>query len=698
VCVCVCVCACVVNSVRDGILQATSKQVFKYKPYHTHGSSSDPCPHPSAATPTPQPLALAGHIAMQILHTGRYGYHFNPVSASATKSPISWYKAKALTTAGVEQTISDFAKSATFARQAGYDGVEIMGSEGYLINQFLVKKTNMRTDQYGGSYENRMRIAVEIVSAVRKAVGKDFIIIYRLSMLDLVEGGSTWEEVVELAQKIEQAGATIINTGIGWHEARIPTIATMVPRGAFAWVTQKMKGSVNIPLCTTNRINAPETIEDVLAGGKADMVSMARPFLADPNFVLKAMQGKSDEINTCIGCNQACLDHVFQTKTASCLVNPRACHETSLVVKPLGASGAGKQRVAVIGAGPAGMSCAVTAAERGHDVTLFEKDSQIGGQFNMAKLVPGKEEFHETLRYFGKMLTKHNVNLQLSTEATIDTLAGKFDSIVVATGVTPRDPMIPNNSNGKVSIVSYIDVLRGKAKVGKRVAIVGAGGIGFDVADFLTHPHNPNIKHGPNGENVPQLDDAAINEFLQDWNIDTQINAGGVLAADAIGVKAQIPRKVYLLQRKKGKLGAGLGKTTGWIHRTVLKKRDVEEISNCKYVEVSEAGLVIERMGKQELLQVDTVVQCAGQVSFKPLHDQLKARGDKAKLFLIGGAQEAGELDAKRAIDQGVRLAAQIETCQSGDVFEAPVSAAFKAKTMWDDVQSRGLKALFSSK
>jgi len=459
-----------------------------------------------------------------------------------------------------------------------------------------------------------------------------------------------------------------------------------------------MMGSVNIPLCTTNRINAPETIEDVIASGKADMVSMARPFLADPNFVLKAMEGKAEEINTCIGCNQACLDHVFQTKTASCLVNPRACHETSLVVKPLGASGAVKQRVAVIGAGPAGLSCAVTAAERGHEVTLFEKDSQIGGQFNMAKLVPGKEEFHETLRYFGNMLKKHKVNLRVSTEATLESLSGNFDSIVVATGVIPRDPLIPNNSNGKVSMVSYIDVLKGKVKVGARVAIVGAGGIGFDVADYLTHPHNSAIKHGPNGENVPLLDDAAINEFLNEWNIDTKINAGGVLPADAVGEKARIPRKVYLLQRKKGKLGAGLGKTTGWIHRTVLKKREVEEIDNCKYVEVSEAGLVIERMGERRVLEVDTVVQCAGQVSYKPLHDQLQARGDKAKLFLIGGAHEAGELDAKRAIDQGVRLAAQIETCQSGAVFEAPVSAAFRAKTMWEEVQSKGLKALFSSK
>ena len=505
--------------------------------------------------------AEGGHIAMQILHTGRYGYHFNPVSASATKSPISWYKAKALTTEGVEQTISDFAKSAAYAKAAGYDGVEIMGSEGYLINQFLVKKTNMRTDKYGGSYENRMRIAVEIVKAARRAVGKDFIIIYRLSMLDLVEGGSTWEEVVELAQKIEQAGATIINTGIGWHEARIPTIATMVPRGAFTWVTQKMKGSVNIPLCTTNRINAPETIEDVIAQGRADMVSMARPFLADPDFVLKAMHGQADEINTCIGCNQACLDHVFQTKTASCLVNPRACHETSLVVKPLSATaGAVKQRVAVIGAGPAGLSCAVTAAERGHEVTLYEKDTEIGGQFNMAKRVPGKEEFHETLRYFGNMLKKHKVDVRLGTEATVDALSGNYDSIVIATGVTPRDPQIPNNSNGKVSMVSYIDVLKGNAKVGEKVAVVGAGGIGFDVADFLTHPHNPDIKHGPHGENVPLLDDVAINEFLQDWNIDNQISGpGGVLSAAAGAQKAPIARKVYLLQRKKGKLGAGLG-------------------------------------------------------------------------------------------------------------------------------------------
>ena len=642
-----------------------------------------------------------GHICMQILHTGRYAYHFNSVSASATKSPISWYKAKALSTSEVQQTISDFAKSAAYAKQAGYDGVEIMGSEGYLINQFLVAKTNLRTDQYGGSYENRMRFATEIVSSVRKAVGKDFIIIYRLSMIDLVEGGSTWEEVVELAQRIEAAGATIINTGIGWHEARVPTIATMVPRGAFTWVTQKLKGSVGIPLCTTNRINAPETVEDVLASGRADIVSMARPFLADPMFVLKAMQGKAHEINTCIGCNQACLDHIFQSKTASCLVNPRACHETTLVVKPLAAS-IPKQRVAVIGAGPAGLACATTAAERGHNVTLFEKDNFIGGQFNMAKKVPGKEEFHETLRYFGHMLTKHGVNVKLSTEVTAEMLAGQFDSIVIATGVTPRDPQIPNNSQGKVKVLSYVDVLRGNAEVGQRVAVVGAGGIGFDVADYLTHPHNPAIKHGPNGENIPKVDDVAVQDFLQQWDIDDRIKQGGLLpaAASAPPSNKKAPdsplRKVYLLQRKGGKLGASLGKTTGWIHRTTLKKRHVEEISGCKYVEVSADGLVIERAGKRSVLPVDTVVQCAGQLPYRPLHEALQARGDTAKLFLIGGAQEAGELDAKRAIDQGVRLAAQIETSPSGAVYEAPVSAAFKAKTLWDEVQNKGIKALFS--
>ena len=636
-----------------------------------------------------------GHIAMQILHSGRYGYHWNSVSASATKSPISWFKAKALSGTEVEETIDDFVKSAEMAQKAGYDGVEVMGSEGYLINQFIVSKTNKRTDKWGGSYENRCRLPIEIVKQIREKVGKDFIIIYRLSMLDLVEGGSTWEEVVELAKKIEAAGASIINTGIGWHEARVPTIATMVPRGGYAWVTQKLKGSVNIPLCTTNRINAPETVEDILASGKSDMVSMARPFLADSHFVQKAMHDQAEEINTCIGCNQACLDHVFQTKTASCLVNPRACHELELKIEKVAPGKA--QRIAIIGAGPAGLAAAVTAAERGHDVTLFEKEDHIGGQFNMAKKIPGKEEFHETLRYYGKMIEKHGVNVCLSTAATADSLhEGNFDSIVVATGVLPRDPAIPDNSNGKVNVVSYIDVLRNNAKVGKSVAVIGAGGIGFDVSDFITHKHSPNVTFGPNGENPPKVDEVAITEFLEDWKIDKEITQGGLMPQSDLVDKQEPNPKVYLLQRKGGKVGAGLGKTTGWIHRTVLKKRQVEEVNNCQYKEITEEGLVIDRKGSKQVLPVDTVVLCAGQVPFRVLHDELRSKGSKTKLFLIGGAQEAGELDAKRAIDQGTRLAAQIEYAEAGAVFEAPVSATYKAKVKYEAFQKDGIKALFA--
>jgi 2,4-dienoyl-CoA reductase (NADPH2) len=635
-----------------------------------------------------------GHICMQILHTGRYGYHFNSVSASALKSPISWFKPKALSSKEVLGTIDDFVKCATYAREAGYDGVEIMGSEGYLINQFLVSKTNHRTDEWGGSYDNRMRFATEIVRKVREACGKDFIIIYRLSMLDLVDDGSSWQEVVELAQRIEAAGATIINTGIGWHEARVPTIATMVPRGGFSWVTKKMKGNVNIPLCTTNRINTPETAEDILANGHSDMVSMARPFLADPDFVKKAMEARADEINTCIGCNQACLDHVFSSKTASCLVNPRACHETTLRIHP----STKKQKVAVIGAGPAGLAASTTMQERGHDVTLFERDAHIGGQFNMAKKVPGKEEFHETLRYFQKMIDKHGVDLQLGRDVTADMLkAGGYDSVVVATGVVPRNIDLPDKSNGKVKILSYIDVLRHGAEVGKSVAVIGAGGIGYDVSDYLTHPHHEGIVLGPNGENPPQVDDKAVDAFLQDWHIDRGIDVRGGLTGDptkatAGGGDASVDRKIYLLQRKGGKLGAGLGKTTGWIHRTVLRKRQVEEMNNCKYVEVTEEGLVIDRKGKQVTLPVDTVVVCAGQTPLRTLEKELGTAGPK--VFLVGGAQEAGELDAKRAIDQATRLAAVIETANSGDVFEAPVTMTYKMMTKFNNYREKGLKGL----
>jgi 2,4-dienoyl-CoA reductase (NADPH2) len=643
-----------------------------------------------------------GKIAMQILHTGRYGYHLSPVSASAIKAPIGWLTPKALGNSEILRTIDDFVKCTTLAKEAGYDGVEIMGSEGYFINQFLVSRTNKRTDEWGGSYENRMRLPVEIVKQTRKAVGEDFIIVYRLSMLDLVEGGSTWEEVVELAHRIKAAGASIINTGVGWHEARIPTIATMVPRGAFSWVTERMRAEVDLPLITTNRINTPEVAESILATGQADMVSMARPFLADSQMIKKAMEGRADEINTCIGCNQACLDHIFQSKRASCLVNPRACHETTLKIVPV-AEGK-KQRIAVVGGGPAGLSCATTAAERGHSVTLFEKSGQVGGQFNMAKKIPGKEEFYETIRYFNKQLGLLGVDVRLNAEATTEQLA-EFDSVVIATGVVPRAVPLTSSSGGKVKVLSYVEVLSGGAAVGNSVAVIGAGGIGFDVSDFLTHTHEA---HGSGSSsdalpsdptttpNVPYVDKAAVDQFLKDWGVDKSIGTGGGLLPkkDASAVTPS-PRKVFLLQRKVGKVGAGLGKTTGWIHRTTLKKRAVEEISGCKYVEVTEEGLVIEVKGKRRTLPVDTIVLCAGQESYKPLFDSLiKAQPPSApsqevqdgkaaqKVFIIGGAQSAGELDAKRAIDQGVRLASQIEDAKTGDVFEVEHNISFAVKAM----------------
>lgn len=630
-----------------------------------------------------------GRIAMQILHTGRYGYHFNSVSASAIKSPIGWFKPRALSRSEILSTIDDFVRCSTLAKAAGYDGVEIMGSEGYLINQFLAAKTNKRTDEWGGSYENRMRLATEIVRRVRQAVGLEFIIIYRLSMLDLVEHGSSWSEVVELAQRIEAAGATIFNTGIGWHEARVPTIATMVPRGAFSWVTHKLRGQVSIPLCTTNRINMPDTAEDILRSGAADMVSMARPFLADSEFVLKTIEGRTNEINTCIGCNQACLDHIFVSKRASCLVNPRACYETSLVIKPITLGNA--KNIAVVGAGPAGLACATTAAKRGHRVTIFEKDLDIGGQFNMAKLVPGKEEFYETLRYFRSMLRKYGVNVLVGTEATEDSLRD-FDIVVLATGVLPRQVNITDkqkSSTRRVNVMSYVDVLRYGNTVGKRVAVVGAGGIGFDVSDFLTHSGGRERKVlDLEGGMTPAVDHDAVETFLNDWSIDKAISRGGLLSQTteknsgfnsrdntSHGINA---RKIYLLQRKDGKLGAGLGKTTGWIHRSTLRKRGVEEISGCKYIEVNDEGLVIECEGKLRTLAVDTVVICAGQESYKPLLGPLLQSAAERPVFVIGGALEAGELDAKRAIDQGTRLAAVIETAKTGQVFDAPVETVAK--------------------
>lgn len=611
-----------------------------------------------------------GKIAMQILHTGRYGYHPWAVSASPVKAPIGWFTPHGLTKKEINETIKDFVNSAVLAKTAGYDGVEVMGSEGYLINQFLVNRTNKRTDEWGGSYQNRIRFPIEIIKQMREAVGRDFIIIYRLSMLDLVEDGSSWQEVVELAQNIKDAGASIINTGIGWHEARIPTIATMVPRGAFAWVTKKMRQELHgIPLCTTNRINSPDVAESILADGAADMVSMARPFLADPHFVEKAMNNQGHLINTCIGCNQACLDHIFVSKRASCLVNPIAAHELELVIKPVAAHE--KKKIAVVGGGPAGLSFATTAAQRGHEVTLFDKDNKVGGQFNMAKLVPGKEEFYETIRYFTNMLKLHNVTLELGKQVDANDLIG-FDSVVLATGVIPRQVKIPNHST-KVKVLSYIDVLRNHAEVGQNVAVIGAGGIGFDIADFLTHGEEHHNNNDDKSPLQPFVEENRVAQFLNEWGIDQTITEGGLLKKNPA---LDTPRKVYLLQRKPGKVGSSLGKTTGWIHRTTLKRRRVEELSGCKYVEITDQGLTIEQNGKQRILPVDTVVICAGQEPLKDLQAPLQKM--QKPVFLIGGSLEASELDAKRAIDQGTRLATKIEIAKPGEVFNAPIEQSHK--------------------
>ena len=577
-----------------------------------------------------------GKIAMQILHFGRYAYHPGLVAPSPVKAPISPATPRELSTAEVWQTVEDYAHCAAMAQKAGYDGVEVMGSEGYLINEFIAARTNHRTDEWGGSYENRMRFPVEIVKRVRERVGTNFIIIYRLSMLDLVDGGSSFDEVVQLAQAIEAAGATIINTGIGWHEARIPTIATSVPRGAYTWVTHKMKGKVGIPLITTNRINTPEVAEEVLARGDADMVSMARPFLADADFVNKAAAGKADTINTCIGCNQACLDHTFSGKITSCLVNPRACHETILKIEPT----ASKKRVAVVGAGPAGLAASTTAARRGHDVTLFESGADVGGQFNVAKQIPGKEEFYETLRYFRHEIAGSGVKTRFNTRVTADALIQEgFDEVILATGVTPRTPPIDGIDHPKV--LGYLDVLRDKKPVGKSVAVIGAGGIGFDVAEYLTHE----------GES-PSLNIAKFNE---EWGIDSTY-------ADRGGIKQphlpKPPRQVFLLQRKTSKVGDGLGKTTGWIHRTSLKNRNVEMIAGASYTRIDDAGLHISVGGKDMVLPVDNVVVCAGQDPLRELQAALEAAGQK--VTLIGGADVAAELDAKRAIKQGTEVAAAL--------------------------------------
>jgi 2,4-dienoyl-CoA reductase (NADPH2) len=580
--------------------------------------------------------AEGGKIAMQILHFGRYSYQPNLVAPSALQAPINPFVPHELSGDEVEQTIADFVQCAALAQHAGYDGVEIMGSEGYLINEFIAARTNHRSDEWGGAYENRIRFPVEIVRRVRERVGPNFILIYRLSMLDLVEGGSTLEEVIQLAQAIERAGATIINTGIGWHEARIPTIATKVPRAAFAWVTQRVMGQVGIPLVATNRINTPELAEQLLADGLCDMVSMARPFLADADFVRKAREGRSDEINTCIGCNQACLDHTFAGKVTSCLVNPRACHETELVIRPADA----KKRVAVVGAGPAGLACAVTAAERGHAVTLIEAGAEIGGQFNIAKRIPGKEEFHETLRYFRRQIELRGIELRLNTRATAEGLAAEgFDEVVLATGIVPRRPPIDGLDHPKA--LGYLDVLRDGAPVGQKVAIVGAGGIGFDVAEYLTHS-------GHSASLDPQ-------KFFAEWGVDTgYARAGGLRPA-----QPEAPaRKVHLLQRKKSKVGDQLGKTTGWIHRTGLKARGVGMSSSVSYQRIDDAGLHVTIDGVEQTLPVDHVVICAGQEPLRELHDQLKTAGHK--VHLIGGADEAAELDAKRAIAQGTTLAATL--------------------------------------
>ncbi|WLT30830.1 NADPH-dependent 2,4-dienoyl-CoA reductase [Geothrix sp. PMB-07] len=579
--------------------------------------------------------AAGGKIALQILHGGRYSYHPLSVAPSALKSPITPFKPRELSPRAIRATIRDYARCAALAQRAGYDGVEIMGSEGYLINQFIAARTNRRTDAWGGSYDNRMRFPLEIVKAVREAVGAEFIIIFRLSMLDLVPDGSTWEEVVQLAKALEAAGVTILNTGIGWHEARVPTIGAMVPRGAYAWVTRKLKGEVGIPLITTNRINAPEVAEEILADGCADMVSMARPLLADPDFVNKAAEGRALDINTCIACNQACLDHVFQQKRATCLVNPRACFETELVFEPVIAP----KRLAVVGGGAAGLSFACHAAERGHVVTLFEAASELGGQLNLAKRVPGKEEFFETLRYFGRRLATAGVTLRLGEQATPDVLR-EFEEVILATGVKARIPAIPGIDHPKV--ISYPDLLSGRKVAGQTVAIIGAGGIGFDVAEFLVHePHKPEVQG-----------------YLDLWGVDgAHAHRGGLLPAPRPG---EPRRKVFLLQRKTDRMGADLGKTTGWIHRAILKAMKVKMQGGIAYERIDDEGLWI-RDGKDagsKCLAVDSIILCAGQVSERSLAEPLEALGKP--VHFIGGADVAAELDAQRAIRQGAELAARI--------------------------------------
>ena len=580
--------------------------------------------------------AAGGRICLQILHAGRYGFHPLSVAPSAIKSPITPFTPRALSGQGVERTIRTFARCAKLAQDAGYDGVEIMGSEGYLINQFLAERSNQRTDRWGGSAENRMRFPTEIVRRTRETVGRDFIIIYRLSMLDLVDRAQAWDEIVALAQQVEAAGATLINTGIGWHEARIPTIVTSVPRAAFTWVTRRMKESVGIPLITTNRINLPDVAEDVLARGDADMVSMARPFLADPDWVAKARGGRASLINPCIACNQACLDHVFENKRASCLMNPRACFETELVDDPV----AQRKHFAVVGAGPAGLAAATTLAQRGHTVTLYEAAQEIGGQFNLAMRIPGKEEYAEPMRYWGNLLDELGVEVHLGKHADTAILqAANFDAVIVATGVTPRDPKIPGQDHPMV--MDYHDAVMGTRPIGQRVAIIGAGGIGFDVAEFLTQP--------------PPSPTTDIVRWTREWGVDsTLVHRGGLNKPEA----EASPREVWLLQRTTGRPGKRLNKTTGWVHRAALKAKGVKMLGGVTYEAIDDAGLHISIDGKPQTLAMDNVVICAGQESNRTLADKLIALG--MTVHVIGGADVAAELDAKRAIRQATRLASQL--------------------------------------
>ena len=575
-------------------------------------------------------------ICMQILHSGRYGYHPFNVSASNIKSPISKFKTKSLSERGIQSTINDFVRCSKLAKYSGYDGVEIMGSEGYLINQFIAKRTNKRNDKWGGEYINRIKFPLEIVKRIRLEVGKEFIIIFRLSILDFVEGWSSWDEVVQLAKELEKVGVNLINTGIGWHESRIPTIATMVPRAAFSWVTKRMMGEVNVPLITTNRINTPEIAEKILSNGHADMVSMARPFLADPEFINKAIANKSNEINTCIACNQACLDHAFKGKIASCLVNPLACHETEIIVNNTKTP----KRIVVVGAGPAGLSYATTAAKRGHKVTLIEKSNSIGGQFNMAKKIPGKEEFYETLRYFDVMLQKYNVQIHLNTTFE-PAMAKKYDNVILATGIIPRKPKIKGINHPKV--VSYIDVLNDKVKIGSKVALIGAGGIGFDVAEYLSHKGESSF--------------LKTKLFMEEWGVDMNFTArGGIQKVKPKPLETK--RQIYLFQRKSGKVGSSLGKTTGWIHRFSLRNKDVKMINNVKYNKIDDKGLNYFKNNKEFILDVDHIVICAGQLSNNKIFDSCKEQNPNTEI--IGGAFHASELDAKKAIDQAVRSAAKV--------------------------------------